>query len=406
MPSEEKTLYKGESDLHDWIVRSDFSGWVGAEESSSGRISLVSDAGRVGNFDAIRSLQFHPVLDSWACLAEDQRKAFLVTSQGIGARYTDVQDLLPTPDGWIHRAEIFGKQYLLVRGQEAYKCDEIRGLSLASDGAPLFAARHGRQWRVVHGIEEEEPYDFVGTPVSGPDGRIAYAASHKGASFVVADGLPGKPFDAVGDPIFAGSRVTYTARKGEQYFVEGEPSAGPFEAVERPISSPSGRRAFACRRGGRWWVQVGERTIGPFELAVYLAFSPEDRLYFVVESGGKRVLHSEDGAVSSPFDEIFDLTFYAPGQPPAFTAREKNKRFIVYGALRSDPFDLVEQAVFTARGIPCFLAKEGRSWLVVAGRNRSRAFSLAFLLGFARDGSLRYSGAVGPMGVAGCLSPD
>jgi hypothetical protein len=158
----------------------------------------------------------------------------------------------------------------------------INTIAVTNSGQVDYAFQSGGDvWINVAG-EKQGPFDAVGPPTFSPDGRrLAYIARRSHTSYLVLDGVPGEPFDAIlpeeGDlsnyledsPVFRddGSSIAYRARRGQSEFIVCDGEAGePFDFVSGgPAFSPStGRLVYAAGESLKRYVVVDHHRSEPF----------------------------------------------------------------------------------------------------------------------------------------------
>jgi hypothetical protein len=158
----------------------------------------------------------------------------------------------------------------------------INTIAVTDSGQVAYAFQTGEEvWISVAG-EKQGPYDAVGPPTFSPDGRrLAYIARRSHTSYLVLDGVPGEPFDAIlpeeGDlsnyledsPVFRndGSSVAYKACLGRREFIVCDGEAGePFDFVSGgPAYSPNtGHLVYAAGKSLKEYVIVDHHRSEPF----------------------------------------------------------------------------------------------------------------------------------------------
>jgi hypothetical protein len=96
-------------------------------------------------------------------------------------------------------------------------------------------------------------YDEVHAPVWAPDGHVAYAA-RRGRQWLIVDGIRELDAgDAVGDPVFAGTRMGYAGRRGKTSYVAVDGREYPYDLVFVDT-------VLFSADGARWGAVAGDRT--------------------------------------------------------------------------------------------------------------------------------------------------
>ncbi len=236
-----------------------------------------------------------------------------------------------TPDRR-HAVEVIedaGLRYVVVDGRRraAYRGIAAWSIAFGGGGHLAFAARVGGRWVVVRDGVPGEPWDGVGELVLSATGRLAYAAQRAGGWHAVVDGRPGPRFDALlaGTLRFSadGRRVVYAAeaRGRFQVVVDGEP--GPaFDGVGQLQLSADGARVAYAARLGRDAHAVIDGKVGPRWAAVQrLALSDAGGrvAYAALDRDGWRVV--VDGEPGPRVDAVRHLAFRDDGRHVAWIAR-------------------------------------------------------------------------------------
>jgi hypothetical protein len=212
------------------------------------------------------------------------------------------------------------------------------------------------------------------TLVFSPSGkRVAYVLNGTRGWFVVVDGEGGRPYDAVGQPVFTPrtERVVYPAfRKGKSALVlDGqEQPEWKYHAIKDPVfGSDEKRVAYAARRGKDWFVVVdgneGKAFNGVDDKT--LVFSPDGkRLAYVAWSG------KEEGpyAVAGPW-----------GSSEASTLWSDVKWFVVVDGVQGKGYGAIgDLHLGRERGVSGFVSDSGEHDFdhLVMSQERERGQSL------------------------------
>ena len=174
-------------------------------------------------------------------------------------------------------------------------------------------------------------YDDIGPPIcSGDSKHLAYVANEKGRTFLVLDGQPGAPYDAI-DAIQFGNlmqrrvlfsadsrRMAYVARKGSARVLVLDGKEGPeFDRIYVVRFSPDSQRvAYIAAKDGRQFVMVDGKPQAQYAGVERgtLTFSPDSRrLAYVATKAGKQVvvLDGIEGSEREPANS--PLKFQADG---------------------------------------------------------------------------------------------
>ena len=264
-----------------------------AARRGQGAHVVVDD--RIGpRWSAVGKLALSPAGGRVAYAALDRAGWRVVLDGEPGPELGGVRRILFRDDGrhaaWI--ARVGERDVLFLDGAEVAAAPALRASAVAfrpaaapGDGPGLVHVAPVRDGeRVVQDGAPGATYHEIGTPVFGPDGRLAYAA-RRADGWVLALGgreLPGAPVDAVGDPVFSpdGSRLAYLARRGGVALAVVDGREHRFDlALE-------GSLAFSAD-GRRWAVIAGAPA--------------RERLFFAVEAegGGVRRVPLTEAEVSS-----------------------------------------------------------------------------------------------------------
>jgi hypothetical protein len=230
---------------------------------------------------------------TWACMAKTDDELVVMVNGVPGKVYSQIQHgdtLFPAGDERV----IYGVSMLdgsqtpariVVDGKEGKAYTQVRGDS------------------VVFSMDKKS---------------MAYVAGDGNKNFVVLDGVEGPAFDDVFDLRFSpvGSRLSYGARRGLEYFVvEGDKEHGPYENIQRDslVFRPDGKGLAwaAFLPDGNWHVCLDGKSIdsGCDRIVSQLAFSANVSAPAYVGqyvSGGKTAFAlSYDGKVGREYDSIW-----------------------------------------------------------------------------------------------------
>jgi hypothetical protein len=199
-----------------WIV-----GWPLAVEGGSVACRLVQAQGNkecIG-LNGVRGEEFDrvgsPVLRGGALAFRSQLgvKSFIVAGGRRGPEFDLVTDPALSADGTtVAYAGLREGRWILVHGDRRRALDQQpMGVFLSDDGRAvgLMYADH---------VGEGSHFDWVGRPVFGPDGRMAYAAERAGERFMVVDDHAYPVQGRVSDPVFHGSTIGYGAQIDREFW--------------------------------------------------------------------------------------------------------------------------------------------------------------------------------------------
>ena len=219
-------------------------------KTMDGRYVVVVDGREYPVSDFASQMTFSPDGRRWACsVSNGKKKSVIVDGKVTGAHYDDV---------------------LYLRGKLVFSPDGRR--------IAFGAKRDGRAFVVLDG-KEQKAYHNVKSLTFSPDGKhLAYVAQETkgGKSFVVADGIRGKPFPAI-----AGGTINWTSdgrtlayiaytAKAEQAYPPGVLVIAGRERKRYSAIAPQPNRTLyfgpdllsyvAVRDGAYYWVE--EKRMG------------------------------------------------------------------------------------------------------------------------------------------------
>lgn len=235
----------------------------------------------------------------------------------------------------------------VVDGVAGPEYDEVLHLAFSPDRRRMaYAARTGKEWKVVVDCQTGASYDDIFGPTFSPDSkRVAYGARQGKRWLVVADGQAGAAYDelfnfwhvssadqATRVVLIAAQRLTMYGQSQAPYAVLStqDPAhyvngARGYQYATRLVFSPDSKHlAYAATRNGKWVVVVdGKEGAEYHDIGVGSpAFSPD----------GKRIAYSEktdakahwvvvaDGQAGPEFDAIANPSFSPDGKHLAYAA--------------------------------------------------------------------------------------
>ncbi len=253
-----------------------------------------------------------------------------------------------SPDGrrTAYSAFTDGQWFLVLDGKEGQHYPElvpdensVSPLAFSPDSQRFaYMAVEAEGYRM---IVDEQP---VGRPFWGIGwGEIFSPDSQKVAfrgnmGIMVVDGIEGKTYFNVGNPVFSpdSQRLAYAATESrplgnDQYEVrsfvvvdgvEGKAYEGEFAIASAPVFSPDSRRvAYAVRLTDRQFVIVDGTEGRVYDAVGQITFSPDSRHVAYAASQGERQFVVVDGMEGRPFDWIIPWEIQV-GDIEAGTARQ------------------------------------------------------------------------------------
>lgn len=256
-------------------------------------------------------------------------------------------------------------EWLVIGNHETHRYEVIAADSIAfgPPGHWAFAAiradRHGlRGWHVVTNEGEEAAWAGIAELQFSQSGRLVYAAQHGRRWRVVLDGRSGPLVDALVENSITfspdGGRVGYVGVDGacQRIIIDALPGPCEHSVIAVRLANSSSFDAFLQRTGAHDDVRlvVGGEERARFESAKDLTVDPSVHHWAVVASrGGESRWHvAVDGQDGPTFDEIGEVTWAPDGREVAYTARHERAWFVVRGEAISRAYVRVESPVFSA----------------------------------------------------------
>ena len=360
---------------HDAVTVSPDSRRVAYRAGRGGKRFVVVDGVEGKAYDGIGqwTLLFSPDGSRVAYVAARGGKWFVVVDGVEGKEYGNVGAPVFSPDGArvAYDAQRGGKRFVVVDGLEGKEYEGVtRGTNLFGPFAYLqqyvknpigdtvgfspdsrrvayVAARGGKRFVVVDGVEAKE-YDAIPALVFGPDSRrVAYVATRRGEQSVVVDGVEGPAYDGIaqGTIVFSpdSRRVAYVGRQGgKQFVVVDEMKGKEYDFLGAPVFSPDSTRvAYDGYRGGKMFVVV-DRVEGKEYDGRYvwhrILFSPDSRrVAYVARQGGKQFL-VVDGVEGKEYDSLGAPVFSPDSTRLAYLVQRSGKAFVVVDGVEGNEY--------------------------------------------------------------------
>lgn len=296
------------------------------------------------------------------------------------------------------------KYSVVFGGVKSNQYDYIdeNSISFSADGSKMaFSATKGDKQLIVYDNVEGTAYDQVGFPIISANGKhFAYWGVADNKAYVILDNQESRSYDAVNAIIFneVGSSCAYHAQRGGKHIIviDGEESL-PFEVAHSLQFSPDGKHiAYGMAVTGNGKKSEGHHEdeenfthyavldgtwIGPYETVVEggiifsadakqfafkaekhdeffmvlnnkegkhyndvlqatLTFSGDNKLAFAAENNSVRMV-SADGVESTPYNDIYSVTYSPDNSFMVYTARKENQEFVVLNGNRGKAYDTI-----------------------------------------------------------------
>ncbi len=321
-----------------------------------------------------RPAGFCLVLTAWAALVAQVCGQSAVnrkhTETSLGPFPTEVRDsAVISPDGR-HLAFIepgATGEAVVLDGKRGEEFDRVAALEFASRQERLaYAAQRKDQWWIVAGQQRWGPYQRVGPPRFGPQGkRLALVVMlSDGKRAVMLDGQAGKPYDVISAGLIEfspnGRRVAYGGvRDGKCFLVVDGRELGPYDDLGTRtgyrFSADGARLAFVAAEGDQVAVVVDEQKLPACHDVADLAFSPDGTrvAYAATDQQGGPWYVVVDGKKQPPHATLGDgtLRFGPGGRRLAYAAADAAGKWCVVVDGQAGPkFDQIGQMQFGPRG--------------------------------------------------------
>jgi len=324
-------------------------------------------------------------------------------------------DLQFSPDSKhvVYRARKENKAIVVMDGKPGPTYDEIMSYT------PKFS-KNGKSWAyvgskgekmipVINGVAGHE-YALIERIVLAPKGnRVAFVATHgDGKWFVVADGKPHEPYDAIDDIFFGpdGEHLAYRANKGGKWFmvVDGKAESA-YQALGRPVFSPNGQRlAYIAGRGTDlvpernilgdpiWWrarngevfVVLDGKPQTPYQ-GIYsfwggVVYSLDSkRIAYKVKIGDKWSV-VVDNKYGKLYKWISDIIFSPDGRRLAYKAQKGDKWVVVIDGQPGPEYEAINSIVFSTDGRRvAYAAEQNGKQFVVVDNKRGTSYNYVSL---------------------------
>lgn len=251
--------------------------------------------------------------------------------------------------------------FVVVDGRRVGPFAGVGELVFSPDGGQLaYVVEREGLWTVLVDGDTVGSFDSVygGSPTFDASGRrFAFAASRRGRSVVVLDGVAGPPHQGVGLLRFSedGGRFAYVGREGTQVrlVVDGVSGRAHDDVTEFHFlrgGATGGSVAYVARDDSSWWVIDGADRYGPYQEAKGLTHRPWDgALVFVArdESGTRAVVAGE---ALVPYDDVETPVFSPAGERWGYIAHAEVESTVVLDGRVVDAGNWAADLSFTRDG--------------------------------------------------------
>lgn len=269
---------------------------------------------------------------------------------------------------------------VIARGQEqrvrrdsrldpAFEAIGVESLSFDPDGRRVaYPARRGDRWMLVVDGVPGRPWDGIGEVRFSPDGRrVAYGALEGTRWQVVCDGRVGPVADAVlaGSLTFTldGRHLAHVIARGEEHRVVMDGRLGPAYRAIGQLAFEGDRLRYVARGARGVHLVVDEREGPPFSAITQVAWSPEGRRRAYLARTASGAVAVVDGKPGPPHDGAAGLLFSRDGRHVAYAAQCGARARVMIDGVEGPLFDgvRVQTLAFTGRGALLYVAHE-RGW--------------------------------------------
>jgi len=224
-----------------------------------------------------------------------------------------------------------------------------------------YVATKGKQFMVVDRIDGKQ-YDFIDTFVFSPDGtHVAYSAREGNKSFIVLDGIEGKPYEPkwLGSPVFSpdSNHLAYLAADEKDIFVvvDGVEKEKLGSSVSDLMFGPDSKRlTYIGSKSGMWaqpvgaWVVVDGRKGEAYRHVWDVTFSPDSKYVAYLAGDGKKEFVVVDRTKWKEYDSFLYGSTYVTSRVPEkrlafdspdsfyYLARKGNSIYLVEETLKQD----------------------------------------------------------------------
>ena len=230
--------------------------------------------------------------------------------------------------------------------------------------------------------------------------RYAYVLKRGNFYSVVIDGIEGKKYKCVYQPIFSddGDKVAYIAFKGVSgnspkwvVVVDGK-EVGEYEEIYDPVFIPGSHKlAYGARDKGKWFAVIGERKEGRYDefgtknrcthwkysvimLGRILSptFSSDGRHYAYVAWKGEKGFVVVDGKKGRKYANVWYPIFSPDGKRVAYSAsynEDFEGEFMVIDGKRKEVYDEIGEYIFSpdSKSLAYTASRKGKWFIVVNG---------------------------------------
>jgi hypothetical protein len=354
---------------------------VATREKKVGKTAVRVNS-QIGNFyDEVRDPQFCKGLKSWAYIAKDGGKEFVVSNGKPGARYDAVDKLVLTPNGKVvYIAKKIDKWLLVLNNSESLAVDGFNDSpAIVSEGKQIAVAAQESQSKKQYVLycsdnlkkcTRGNRYDSIGELRTDKVGsRLVYIAGNGGKKTVVSVDVSHDTVEKEGvwfDDVSAfdisdnGKYVAYLSRRGKDYFLVKDVTEIPVTKSEMSLDvvvSNTSRVLYVVMLEGKVLAYLdGKRISGTYDELDGASFSDDGVHYsFAVKKGDKHHV-VVNGVEGPPLDMVVTPRFTPAGNRVVYRARDKGQRFVVIAdergrTLREHPrYDAVWETSFAPDG--------------------------------------------------------
>lgn len=307
-----------------------------------------------------------------------------------------------------------GRWRVVVNGRRSSSYEAVMQGSItfsAEGNRHAFVIAENEGYRVVADGVPGALFDAIGALRFGPDDdRLAYATSKSGRHHLVIDDQLLGPFLSLADfTLGPGRRLGMLIREGEGWkaVIDGR-GGDTFRSISSIHFSRSGRYAYAAERDSTWYIVLdGERFEAPGGVG-QLTFAGESLVFEAIQDRDRLVVVYDDSegppdvqgglrrrVVSPPLKRVGRLTVSADGSHFAYLAEPRTGGLAVFHG----DGDAVHPLPFALDGT-LVLSDDGRHWACLAFRDTNEGAAIVI------DGVIVRPFDVGEMFARVMIDPD